>query len=166
MNNIALKYGIIGGVGVVAYFLVFYFIRPQLMLEPGVMWGSTLVYLTFMFLAARQARNMQGDVATFTFKQALRTAFLTFVIISLFYYIFTFVLYRLDPTMIIYEKEVALRTTRWLADLMNQEFSDDEWQKFRAENRPITLGNALFGFAQSLIRGFILALPVAAVVRR
>jgi hypothetical protein len=165
MKNNAIRYGIIGGVSVVAYFLVFYFIQPQLMLEPAVQWASVGVYLLFMFLAARRERAALGD-DTYPFKQALRTAFLTFLIMSVIYYIFNFILYRLDPTLIIYEKEVMIRSMRWLAERTNQEFSDEEWQQFRADNRPVTVVNSLFGFAQSLIRGFVLALAVAAVVRR
>ncbi len=165
MKNSSVQYGIIGGVGVVAYFLAFYFIKPQLMLEPAVQWGSLLVYLIFMFLAARKERLTRGD-DMLNFREALRPAFLTFVIMSVVYYIFNYILYKVDPTMLIYEKEVIIRNMRWLGEITNQELPADELQKFRAEYRPVTIGNSIFGLLRSFIGGFILALPVAAIVRR
>lgn len=165
MKNIAIQYGLIGGVGVIAYFLAFYFVKPQLMLEPPVQWGSLVVYLLFMFLAARKERLARGD-DSMAFREALRPAFLTFVIMSVVYYVFNYILYKMDPTMLIYEKEVVIRNMRWLGEIMNQELPADELQKFRAENRPVTIGNSMFGLLRSFIGGFILALPVAAVVRR
>lgn len=165
MKNTAIKYGIIGGVGVVAYFLVFYFIKPQLMLEPSVQWGSLIIYFLFMFLAARQERQARGD-DSITFREALRPAFLSFIVMSIIYYIFNYILYNVDPTMLIYEKEVMLRNMRWLADVMNQEFSEDEWQQFRAGTRAVTIGNTFFALLWSFLGGFIMSLPIAAVVRR
>lgn len=165
MKNTAVKYGILGGVSVVAYFLVFYFIRPQLMLEPAVQWVSLLVYFMFMLLAARQMRLIKGD-EIFTFREAMRPAFLTFVIISTIYYIFNYLLYHFDPTMIIYEKEIVIRNMHWLANVMGQDLPEQELQKFRGENQYVTIGNSIFGLLRSFIGGFILALPVAAVVRR
>jgi hypothetical protein len=165
MKNSAIKYGILGGVGVIAYFLVFYFIQPQLMLEPAVQWSSLVIYFTFMFLAAKQTRDTKGD-ETFTFREALRPAFLAFIIMTIIYYAFNFILYKVDPTMIIYEKEMAIRNMRWLAEWTGQDLPEQELQKFRAENRPVTIGNSVLWMLRSFIGGFILSLPVAAVVRR
>ena len=154
MKNSAVRYGIFGGVSVVTYFLAFYFAKPQLMLEPAVVWASVVMYLVFMFLATRQERKAQGD-ESYTFKQALRTAFLTFVIINTIYYLFNFLLYRVDPTMLIYQKEMIVRNMKWMSEWLNQ-----------ADNHPVSVGNMLFSLLRSFIFGFIIALPVAALARR
>lgn len=148
-----------------AYFLVFYFAKPQLMLEPAVVWASVVLYLAFMFVATWQERKAQGD-ESYTFKQALRTAFLTFVLINTIYYLFNFLLYRLDPTMLIYQKEMIIRNMKWMSEWLNQDLPEQELQKFRADNQLVSIGNMTFSLLRSFIFGFIIALPIAAIARR
>lgn len=164
MKNSIIKYGILGGVSVVAYFLAFYFFDSQWMFHPLVNWGSVLIYLVFMTLAGRQDRIPYEGA--YPFKNALRTTFATFALISVIYYVFNYLLFKLDPTLLITQKEVVIHNMEWLSEKAGMKFSEEEIQNLRKEYRPITIMNSLFGLAQSLIGGFILALPVAAIVRR
>lgn len=164
MKNIAIKYGIFGGVGVIAYFLVFYFVKPQWMFQATVNWGSLIIYLFFMFLAGRQHRQLYDG--SYPLKDALRTVFATFVIISVIYYTFNYILFKIDPTLLITQKEVVIQNMAWWSERAGMEFSEEEIHNLRKEYRPVTIANSLFGLAQSLIGGFILSLPVAALARR
>ena len=164
MKNSTLIYGIFGGVSVIAYFLAFYFISTTWMFHPLVNWGSLLVYLVFMTLAGREDRRSYEGA--YPFKNALRTIFGTFAIISVMYYMFNYFLFKFDPTLLITQKEVVIQNMEWLSQKAGMEFSEEEIHALRKEYRPITIMNSLFGLAQSLIGGFILSLPVAAIVRR
>lgn len=89
-NSKAVRYGLIAGIGTVAYFLLFYFINPRLMFNPWVYWASLGIYLALMWKALldeKQAAN--GPLA---FKDSLRTAFYIFVIANFCYYLFYYLL--------------------------------------------------------------------------
>ena len=81
MKQNILKYGIIAGVALVGYFLLFYYLSKEMMLGQVGQLGSYLIYIAFMFIATKQA----GDL---DFKGLLRTAFAVFLIMNAFYYIF------------------------------------------------------------------------------
>lgn len=164
MKNNIVKYGLIAGVGVIAYFLLFYFIDTKVMFSPYVNWGSVLIYLVFMFVACIQERKMRDEI--YPFNQALRTAFGVFVITNLIYYIFNYILFNLDPTLLITQKEVVIENMQWVGRLTNAEVAPEEIQKLRSEYRPVTFANSLFAFTYSLIGGFGLSLLVAALARR
>ncbi|MBK7873584.1 MAG: DUF4199 domain-containing protein [Saprospiraceae bacterium] len=104
-NNIALKYGLIAGVGVVAYFLLFYMNNVKLFFNPVVAWSSLIIYIAGMVKACVDQRKMQD----FPFKDALRTAFLTFTITSVTYYAFNYLLYNVfDPELVEVQKEILV----------------------------------------------------------
>lgn len=164
MKHTFVKYGIIAGVSVVAYFLLFYFIDTTILFSPFVNWGSLVIYLTFMIMACTRERvSHEGSLP---FKQALRTAFGTFVVANIIYYIFNYLLFKFDPTLLITQKEAIIHTMQWASKTFNFELPSETIQQLRGEIRPVTIGNTLFVFAQSLIGGFILSFIVGGMMRR
>lgn len=162
-NNIALKYGLIAGVGVVAYFLLFYMNNVKLFFNPVVAWSSLIIYIAGMVKACVDQRKMQAD---FPFKDALRTAFLTFTITSVTYYAFNYLLYNVfDPELVEVQKEILVAQMGKMAGRF--QFSDlkDQIEEFSKKDFRITIGNSLMALGQSLIGGFVLSLIVAAMTR-
>lgn len=164
MNNNVIKYGIITGVGVIAYFLFFYFVATPLLFHPFVNWGCIVIYLFFMIMACRQEKKLLET--PYSFQNALRTAFGIFVIANVLYYTYNYFLFKLDPTLLITQKEAVIRSMRWAAQTFNFELPEPEIQRLRGEIRPVTIGNSLLVLAQSLIGGFLLSIIVAAIVTR
>lgn len=162
MNNRITKYGIITGVGVIAYFLLFYFTNNSLFFNPFVNWGSLAVYLIFMIMACRdEKKRIDG---AYPFQNALRTAFGVFAIANVIYYIYNYFLFKLDPALLITQKEVVIQNMRWAAEIFKFELPEQEIQRLRSEVRPVTITNTLFVLAQSLIGGFLLSLIVSVII--
>ncbi|HMO40568.1 MAG TPA: DUF4199 domain-containing protein [Saprospiraceae bacterium] len=162
-NNIAAKYGIMAGVGVVAYFLLFYMANVRLFFSPFVAWGVLVVYIAAMAKAAADQRKLQGD---FPFKDALRTAFLTFAIASLTYHVFVYLLYNVfDPELVEVQKEILFEQMTAMAKRFELTDLKEQIKDFASQDFRVTLRNSSMALGQSLIGGFILSLGIAALMR-
>lgn len=164
MNNNVIKYGITAGVGVIAYFLLFYFTNSPLLFHPLVNWGCLVIYLFFMIRACRQEKK--SAEGTYTFQNALRTAFGVFAIANFIYYIYNYLLFKFDPTLLITQKEAVIQSMEWAAQTFRFELPEQDIQRLRGEIRPVTIGNSLLVMAQSFIGGFLLSLIVALLITR
>ncbi len=163
-NNIAIKYGIIAGVGVVAYFLLFYLTSVELFFNPVVNWGVLVVYLAGMVKACADQRKLQKD---FPFKDALRTAFLTFAIASLAFYIFNYLLFNvINPDLAEVQKEILVEQMGKMAGRLQLSELKDQIKEFAKQDFRITIRNTMMSLAQSLIGGFVLSLAVAGLMKR
>ncbi|MFQ5448936.1 MAG: hypothetical protein ACE5FF_18575, partial [Saprospiraceae bacterium] len=78
MQQTAVKYGIIAGIGTVLYLLVFYFIDSALILKPLVYWSTLIIAVIGLAAAVSKKRSENGG--HITRKEAMKTAFLVFVI--------------------------------------------------------------------------------------
>lgn len=163
-NNIAIKYGIIAGVGVVAYFLLFYLTNVKLFFNPIVNWGVLVVYLVGMVKACAGQRKHQHN---FPFKDALRTAFLTFAITSLIFYVFNYLLFNfLDPNLAEVQKEILVEQMGKMAGRLQLSELKNQIEEFAKQDFRITIRNTMMSLAQSLIGGFVLSLAVAGLMKR
>lgn len=110
MKNIGLRNGLMGGAAVALYFLLLYTVRKELMLNPWLQWGSMLIYVVFMFQAARQdvAENGAGR----EFRMKVRTPFLTFLIINLIYWLLYYSLHLYDPSLLQMETAAQMEYLR------------------------------------------------------
>ena len=163
-KNTAVNYGILAGVGAVAYFLLFYFINKRLMLSPAVNWGSVAIFILFMVLACRR----QGDLQeAFGFKEALRTAFLTYLVADVIYYVFYYVLHGMvDPELAVIQQEMMLETTERLGEMLGSDVLEEDIGKLSREDLEIRPGGLLLSLSWSLIGGFIISLIIAIFTKR
>lgn len=77
-QNIGIRNGLLGGLAVIAYFTVLYVARKELFLNPALQWGSLVIYLLFMYRAARQDGAVHaGMPAIFGSGYACRSWFLS-----------------------------------------------------------------------------------------
>lgn len=158
------RYGLLAGAVTVIYFLGFYFIDKRLMLNAGVSWGSLGIYVIFMWQACRKGAQMNEN---FPFREALRTAFAVYVIASVIYYGFYYVLHGLvDPELSVIQRELMIETTRQMSDMLgagNMEREIQQLENASLEVRPRAL---LLSLGWSLIGGFLISLIIAAITRR
>ncbi len=163
-NTLAIKYGLIAGVGVVAYFLLFYFANIELFFNPIVNWGVLVVYLGGMVKACADQSKRQP---AFPFKDALRTAFLSFAIANVIYYIFNYLLYNVfDPSLVETQKEILVEQMGKMAGQLQLSDLKDQIEEFAKQDFRVTVRNSLMALAQSLVGGFVLSLGVAALMKR
>ncbi len=165
LSNKAVRYGLIAGIGVIAYFLLFYFISPRLMFNPWVYWASLGIYLALMWKALQDEREeAEGPLL---FRDGLRTAFLIFVIANFCYYLFYYILFGLaDPGLIELQKTVMLESLGQASNLLPAEQQEEMRRSLESGGLDITPGRVFFTFVRSLIGGFILSAGMAVVVGR
>ncbi len=163
-QSIAIKYGWIAGVSTVAYFLLFYFINPRLLFNPFVYWASLGVYLALIWRALQVEKEQKEGVLDF--KQALRSAFLVFVIANLIYYVFYYLLYNwIDPGLVELQEEVMRESLEQAGGMLPEE-QKKEMLRSLEEGLKIEPSTVLLTYARSLIGGFLLALGLAAIASR
>ncbi|GJM31873.1 MAG: hypothetical protein DHS20C18_08740 [Saprospiraceae bacterium] len=144
----SLKYGIIAGVGVVAYFLLFYFLSKAFFFSPWVWWSSLLIFIWAMIKVARP----EDDKADL--RKGLSRAFTVYVIANAFFFVFYYLLLtHIEPSMIDLQREI-------LASHPMYEGKPEEM------DLSLTPEKIFFNYSYSLIGGFFLALVVAGLLNR
>ena len=167
VSRTAVKYGLIAGTGIVAYFLLFYFIKKELLFNPFVYWASLGIYLALMWSALQEEGQAAPAGESLGFQGALRTAFLVFVIANFTYYLFYYLLYGLiDPGLIDLQREVMKETMEKWGNLLSEEQREDMLESIQGDKLVPTVHTVFFTFARSLIGGFVAALGMAALWRR
>jgi hypothetical protein len=158
-NTIGIKYGILAGVGLMLYFLLFYYMDKNRMMEAWVSWSSLFLVLICTFLAVSQQRETNSGIIEF--KEALKTGFTVIVLSNLLYYAFFFVLLKSDPELVSILKQNIL-------DAYKSILSEEEWTAMEKsyENFSFRFSEALLYFAKSTIGEFFIALLVAALLKR
>lgn len=162
-SNAAVKYGLIAGIGTIAYFLLFYFIDKELLFNPFVYWVPLGFYLALMWRALQVGEQGQAP----GFRDALRTAFLVFVIANFLYYLFYYLLFGLiDPGLIDLQREVMRESLEQQGNLLSEEQREEMLKSLDGDGLIPTAGKVFFTFVRSLIGGFVLALGMAALASR
>ncbi|TAK43454.1 MAG: DUF4199 domain-containing protein [Saprospiraceae bacterium] len=149
MQQTAVKYGIIAGIGTVLYLLVFYFIDSALILKPLVYWSTLIIAVVGMAAAVSKVRSENGG--HITRKDAMKTAFLVFVISMLFFNALVYILFNfVAPELSEMQKQIMEAAGR---DVSHMDFN-------------MTPGKVFFGYAFSLIGGFFISYLVASIMKR
>lgn len=158
-NRIGITYGILAGVGLVLYFLLFYYLDKNRMMDAWVSWTSLFIVLACTFLAVSQQRKANNSIIEF--KEALKTGFIVIVLSNLLYYTFFFLLLKTDPELVTILKQNGM-------DFYKSILPKEEWAAMEKtyENFSFGLSDVLQYFAKSTIGGFFIALLVAALLKR
>lgn len=98
MKNPAIRYGLLGAVAVVFYFLLLYVAQKEQFLSPWLQWASMGIYVLFMARAAREDRSQHGTARDF--REMVRPPFVTFLLINLGYWLFYYGLHLYDPSLL------------------------------------------------------------------
>ena len=156
MKQKILLNGIIAGIAVVGYVLLFYFMDKRLALSASVRFSSLLICAFFMYLTIRDLKEPD-------FKILLRGAFAVFLIANALYYVFDYVLFNIvDISLMDMEKEMAIEMYRPNTPI-NQIY--DMEQDIRNAQGHNFSSNAM-QFARWSILGFGVSLLVSYLVKR
>jgi Protein of unknown function (DUF4199) len=157
MKQKILLNGIIAGIAVVGYVLLFYYMDRTSAFSPSIRFSSLLVCAFFMFLSIKDIKNAD-------FKVLLRGAFAVFLIANAFYYVYDYVLFNhIDPSLVVMEKEMAIEWQRPSTPIT--ELYDME-QRIRNYDGHTFSRNAFQWAYWSITFGFGLSLLVSYLVKR
>ncbi len=148
MKQTAVKYGIITGIATVLYLFFFYTLDRSNATNTWVSFSTLIITVIGMVAANVAERKKVGSLER---SEALKIAFSVAVVSGLFFYTFLYLLFNfIDPELaqIVVEKNPA--------------------QDLEASGQPfeMTVGKVFFGYAFSLVYGFLLALMVANFVKK
>ena len=171
MKNISVRYGLLGGVAVIFYFVILYVLRPTLFLNTGLQYASLLLYLLFMYRATREEVAINGTQRDF--RAILRTPFIVFLLINVAYWVFYYALHLADPGMLQMETalDLAYKKEQLSAGLGDPQQANQLREQIQTLEREANqqqlqpLSPIIFRMAIGAIGGFVLAAGVAALVR-
>lgn len=131
------------------YLFVFYQMDRSLALNPFVVFGQIFISMIAMVMAIRTIRQANAD--KITKQEALKYAFMVFVLSQLVFWLFIFLLFNyMDPGLIELQREMMLKAG------------------MKAENQDLrmTFGRVLFRMAFMMLPGFLLSLMVASFMKK
>lgn len=162
--NISVRYGLIAGVSTIAYLLLFYFISPRLMLNGFIIWSTLVIFLIFMYRATIQVRK---NLESFPFSLALRPSFTVFVLATLIYNLFYYLMFNVfDPGLLEVQYELIQENAGLFAGLSGRPEMEDQIANLSLDDIRVTFKSVLFASARSVLGGFILSLMMAAFLRK
>ena len=145
MKQIAIKYGIITGIAMVLYLLLFYSADKSQLFNPLVFWGSLLLPLIGMVVATRKAREAQES--EISKKEAIQTSFISWAIAMVIFHAFIYILFNfMDNGLIDIQKELAEKA---------------RGETFNREDLEMTIGQLTFRAAFMMIPGFLFSYMIA-----
>ena len=166
MNNIIVKYAAIAVAITLGTYLLFYFINSKLMVGPVTHWITLTAVIVCMLIAVRTDREILP--ANYPFKRGLTVAFRVFLINTVAFHIFYYVLFVfIDPGLVDLQMQVNQEWIIWMSEAMMGIPPDDPaYEQFENMDNTITIRNTFFGLSRNIIGGFIISLPIAAMYRR
>lgn len=161
MKNNALRLGLLTGLITILLFFIAYQISPKGMLSPLLYWGSLIVFFLGM-LGATLLEKRRGK-GVLPFRKALKTAFFTFMLANLLFFIFYYWMFTsYAPELPSLQKEIS-------AEFYRYNFSGSELRKklslLEESDFGVTLQTVFSGYAYGAIGGFILSLLLGLLVR-
>ena len=160
MRNKNVQYGLMAGAGVIAWFLLFYWIDKPLMLSPYVYYASFVLYLWAMYKAMVVICRQEEEP---DFKAVLRSGFVVYLVANLLYYLFYYFIHQQDAHLAELQKE-AMR--EWLPRITPRDKLQKALEALESSDFSVKPADALFSYARSAIGGFVLAAGLAWVVLR
>lgn len=158
------KYGIFAGGATIAYLLLFYLLDPKLMLNPTVLWSSLLIYVFFMF---KVCLKEQGTIPDYSFRLALKSAFVVFVVANALYYTYYYIMFNwVDPGLIEVQRELIQANLERFSGVMGEASKNEMQKNIMEDSLAVTPETTFLSFGWGLIGGFMLSLGVAGIVRR
>ena len=164
-TNTGLVYGVICGVAVIAFTILLY--------VAGVEWyTSPLAYVGFAipivigFMGAYKQRSLQGGFITF--KEALKTVFIIFIISVVLDTIFSYLLLNVIdvPFREAIMQDAAVKMEKFLVKMGTSQDAIDKAMADFDNPENFSPGKILLGVFFRMIGWFIVALIIAAIVKK
>ncbi|HMX39418.1 MAG TPA: hypothetical protein PK971_00090 [Saprospiraceae bacterium] len=172
MKNSAVRYGLLGAVAVVFYFVLLYVARKDQFLNPWFQWASMVIYLVFMVKSADEDMRQRGQARDF--REMVRSPFVTFLLINLGYWLFYYGLHLYDPSLL-YD-EMLLEKNALQAQLQAGAGDPDQANRLRERVQELehllqtgvkqSLGPVITRMGMGALGGFALAAGIVAIRRK
>lgn len=164
--NIAYQYGLVAAAITIAVYNISYLLNPEFMVGPATHWITLAAVVIIMAIACRKERD--STEKAYPYKQALSTAFRVFLVNTLLFTAFYYLLFAvIDPELVDLQNQVNLQYTKWLAkDIYGIDEYDQAYKDLESIDNSITFGGAVLGIARNIIGGFLIATVVALIYRR
>jgi hypothetical protein len=160
------KYGILGGFGVIALYMLAYLISSASIASIYTMF----CYLPLMFCMIYGAIEYRTEIGGYeNFGKAFLIVFLIGAIGAVMQSVFSVILFKyIDPSLPELVKQVALENTLDILEKVNapQATIDESMAKARANDYNPSLLSFAYGIGISLVINTVLSLLIAAFVRR
>lgn len=159
-----LRYGIVGGLGLIAYLAALYFIDKTLLVEG---WEKiTWLLLLGLMIAVAVARRRQEKDAFIPFRPLLQTTYQTFIIAYLMKFFAIYVLFRYVDAELM--EMARLAEIQIVIEMRNPDVTDLVFEKQLEAYKTGDFGPRLFdlGVMLELIFGAILAAITSSILRR
>ena len=170
IKNTGVRYGLLGAVVLVLFYFLMYTIRRELFLDNVVQWAPMLVYLLFMYRAAKEdcaANGTQRD-----FREIMRTPFVVFILMNLGYWLFYYGLHLADTELVRLEllAEKQLYQNQLLGGTGDPQQANQLRERIlevdHALEKPMQpLGPVITRMAMGALGGFGLAAGIVALLR-
>lgn len=161
-----LRYGLVLGAIMVAYFVIFYLLNPRLLFNVFVYWAS----LGISIAVALQALRVDGAKYTkgeYVLSDALRTAFLVFIVGNAIYYVFYYVLFVwVDSALVPLQTEVMKEALEARKEMLPPEQQESLQEALDGDGIAVDVRSVGFSYLRSLIGHFVLALGLAFFITR
>lgn len=163
LENPAVKNGILAGIGTAVYVLLLYLINARMVFGPA----SFITTVIFIVMMVRSVKAEKEVLEYTSFSDALKPAFLTYVIANLIYVIFYYVLVNfIAPDLLVMQKEMALEMLEKMSGFLGEEAMEKAAEELEARNSGFGIGTAIWTFAWGLIfPGFLIAAIIAIVMK-
>jgi hypothetical protein len=176
LKQIGIKYGLYAGLGtVISYQLALTFGR-ETYFSGWVTALTWVIYLVAMTIGSREARlvwinEYSESNEPYTFTQALQVPFIVFLIAQVTYYTHYWLVFNVfDPALVDTARTVALeaieRSSEFMGSMLDEDTIDNMLQRAENQDYSVTLKNAFFSFASSLIFGFLISCIYALIYRK
>ena len=168
MKNPGVRYGILGGVVVVFYFLILYFAKKELLLSPLLQWASMAAYILFMYRAAMEDCAENGVARDF--RVILRTPFVAFLLINLLYWLFYYSLHLADPALLQMETLAQIQYMKkeleaGTGDPQQANQLREQIQYLENSGMSLPAGHVFLRMGFGALGGFALSAGIAAIMR-
>jgi len=163
LENPAIKNGVFAGLAACGVVLLFYLANARMVFT----WASWITTIIFIFFMVQSVKSEKAEAEFTSFNDALKPAFLTYVISNLLYIIFYYVLLNfIAPDLVEMQREIAMETIEKLAGIMGEDSVEEGLEALEAHDFSFGLGTAAWSFAWGLIfPGFIVAAIIALIMK-
>ncbi|MCB9285007.1 MAG: DUF4199 domain-containing protein [Lewinellaceae bacterium] len=161
MKNKSVLFGSIAGIVTIAFFIVVYLIDKPLVFSPWIAYSPILLYIAAMYLAGVNTREAVDG--PFPWRDALKVAFLTYLVANGWFYLFYYIGHQVDPSLAELQKEIMREA---LPQYTEPAKLPEAYKQLDEQSFQPSLGQTILGWAQGAILGFGLAALVALLTRR
>ena len=161
LKKIGITYGILTGLAVVGYLLIFYFFEKSSFRGLTATWSCLIIYLIGMFLAASAARKeVTEDLSLYL----IQVTMIVWLITNAIYYLFFYGMMMYDAELL--QMHQQMTHSDMLEFYKNRADYLQDIKKNTLDTYTPTIRGSIFPYAIGIIGGFVFSLIISEIVKR